>query len=48
MSKDKNDAFLIVRVPKALKDALTRQADKRGLTLSNLIRGILRASKKSS
>lgn len=39
--KDKKDAFLIIRVPNALKDRLQSMAARRKVRLSALVRDIL-------
>ena len=43
--KDKKDEFLIIRVPKALKDKLQALAKKKGIKLSRLVREILDGQK---
>ena len=40
---DRKDEFLIVRVPVALKERLQKQAAKKGIKLSRLVRDILNA-----
>ena len=44
--KSKNDAFLILRIPQELKDALLARANKKGVKLSVFIRDILSNGKK--
>lgn len=39
--KDRKDEFLIIRVPKALKEKLQAHADKLGVKLSSLVRDML-------
>jgi predicted DNA binding CopG/RHH family protein len=43
--KDRKDEFLIIRVPKALKEKLQKQADKKGIKLSRLVREVLDGKK---
>lgn len=40
---ENKDAFLIIRVPSALKEKLQRQAKKKGMKLSRLVREMLDA-----
>jgi len=40
---DNKDAFLIIRVPSALKEKLQKRADKQKIKLSRLVREILDA-----
>ena len=40
---DRKEAFLIVRVPVALKEKLQKIADKKGIKLSRLVREVLDA-----